>query len=317
MALFDDIRAACAEVARRARSVRLQEERVAEYAHALPLDRLLHPGYDTRYHYLGPPDATVAYILTLDAVNFGSGYFPELSKRPGLSGYFTVALALKEAFERDGPLSAQALRDLSLEACAALFGQTHAEGLPLMRLFTQALNELGSYLLERFGGSFTALVEAAEHSAERLVMLLAQMPYFQDVSDYDGLRVPFYKRAQITASDLSLAFGGEGYGRFTDLADLTLFADNLVPHVLRVDGLLTYDAALADRIARGELLEAGSAEEVEIRAVALHTVEMLVALLREEGHAVTAQQLDTLLWNRGQAGRYKALPRHRTRTVFY
>lgn len=313
MALFGEIRSACAEVARRAQFVRLREAGLADYARALPLEHRL-PSYDTHHHYLGPPEAMVAYILTLDAINFGSGYFPQLTKRPGLSGYFTVALSLKEVFESHGPLSAEALRDLSVERCAALFGQTHEAGLPLMRLFTQALNDLGSYLLERFGGSFTALVDAAEHSAERLVSLLLAMPYFQDVSDYQGLSVPFYKRAQITASDLALAFSGAGYGRFDDLAELTIFADNLVPHVLRVDGLLDYDHELAARIARGELLAAGSLPEIEIRAIALHAVELLVAAL---GHAVTPQQLDILLWNRGQQARYKALPRHRTHTVFY
>ena len=39
----------------------------------------------------------------------------------------------------------------------------------------------------------------------------------------------FYKRAQIVASDLALA----GVAEFDDLDRLTIFADNLVPHVLR------------------------------------------------------------------------------------
>jgi hypothetical protein len=30
-----------------------------------------------------------------------------------------------------------------------------------------------------------------------------------------------------------------------------------------------------------------------------------------------ARLLDTALWNRGQAARYKSVPRHRTRTVYY
>ena len=33
--------------------------------------------------------------------------------------------------------------------------------------------------------------------------------------------------------------------------------------------------------------------------------------------AVLRRTLDMWLWNRGQAPRYKARPRHRTRTVFY
>jgi hypothetical protein len=101
--------------------------------------------------------------------------------------------------------------------------------------------------------------------------------------------------------------------RFDDLDRLTIFADNLVPHVLRVDGLLEYDPDLLARINREELIAAGSQEEQEIRACAVHAVE----LLREQLDGVTSMQLDYVLWNRGQEPDYKAQPRHRTRTVFY
>ena len=130
--------------------------------------------------------------------------------------------------------------------------------------------------------------------------------------------MPFYKRAQLTAADLALAFDGQGWGRFSDLRRLTIFADNLVPHVLRLDGVLLYDPELARRIDAEELVAAGSAEEIEIRAGALHAVELLVAELRRRGNDATAMGLDYLLWNRGQQPAYKrAKPRHRTRTVFY
>jgi len=49
------------------------------------------------------------YVITLDAINFGSGWFPYVEKRPGLSGYFTVAHALREHFEARGPWSAAEL----------------------------------------------------------------------------------------------------------------------------------------------------------------------------------------------------------------
>ena len=77
-------------------------------------------------------------------------------------------------------------------------------------------------------------------------------------------------------------------------------------------------AGLRARIDAGELLEGGSREEVEIRAVGLHAVERLVVALRELGHhEVSAQQLDSQLWSRGQAPQIKAVPRHRTHSVFY
>ncbi len=186
-----------------------------------------------------------------------------------------------------------------------------------MRYFSSALNDLGEYLTQRFAGSFVGLVQSADHSAERLAELLIEMPFFNDVSTYDGLKVPFYKRAQITSADLCIAFDGQGPGRFDDLERLTIFADNLVPHVLRVDGVLQFEPSLLERINRQDLIAPGSAEEVEIRACALHTVELLSAELRSMGQLVPPMKLDYLLWNRGQQRQYKAQPRHRTRTVYY
>jgi hypothetical protein len=108
-------------------------------------------------------------------------------------------------------------------------------------------------------------------------------------------------------SDLALA----GLAEFGDLDSLTIFADNLVPHVLRVDGVLRYDPALAARIDAGELLPQGEAER-EIRGCAVHACELL-----SERTGIPARVLDVRLWNRGQAPEYKAIPRHRTHSVYY
>ncbi len=117
----------------------------------------------------------------------------------------------------------------------------------------------------------------------------------------------FYKRAQIVASDLALA----GVATFRDLDRLTIFADNLVPHVLRCEGILVYDARLAAHIDAGRDLRPGP-QEREIRACAVHACEELSARL-----GVAPRTLDSWLWNRGQGAAYKALPRHRCRCVFY
>jgi hypothetical protein len=316
--VLEQVRRACARVANEARYVHIDHDRIAPYAASLPLDQVRRPEHDAPTHYLDGGPATVAFFVTLDAINFGSGYFPYMRKRPGMSGYFTVATSLKEQWEQHGAWTARHLAELRLEDCARVWGQD-LDSPPmreLMALFATSLNELGDFLLRRFDGSFTALVEAAGHSVERLAALLIEMPSFRDVARYHGRDVPLYKRAQITAADLWIAFGGEGWGRFDDLDRLTIYADNLVPHVLRVDGVLRYERELMEHIARGELIEAGSEQETEMRACAIHVVE-LVAALRGHEPPVYAMHLDFLLWNRGQETRYKNEPRHRTRTIFY
>jgi hypothetical protein len=277
------------------------------------------PEHDAASHYLNMGDDTAAFFLILDSINFGSGYFPHMKKRPGMSGYFTVASCLNDRFKNEGPLSARELTRLTPQDCSRIFGQdSHSRHMgELMQLFATALNALGRYVLGDFDGGFTALIEAAGGSAEGLIRLLIRMPYFCDVELYDTVKVPFYKRAQLAAADLSLAFEGRGPGRFDDLQNLTIFADNLVPHVLRVDRILVYPQALVQHIEAGKLIPAGSAEEIEIRACALHAVERLKDALNASGHEITSMELDFILWNRGQQPAYKSIPRHRTRTIFY
>ena len=320
---LDDLREACAEVASRARFVEIAEDRLGELALEFG-GRTPDPDlFDPAHHQLGSPEETLAYVITLDAINFGSGWFPHLAKRPGCSGYLSLAQALREHFEAHGPLQPSVLRGISARECAALLGQSLTPPIDtLMGHFARAWQQLGDWLLSRFRGDFFALVAEANSQVERMISLLAEMPMYRDEALYDGLRVPFYKRGQITCSDLSLAFEGQGPGHFDDLDRLTLFADNLVPHVLRFEGVLRYDPDLLQRIEAGALIESGSAEEVEIRAVALHAVESMVSRLHDEASrsnvfTLTAQQLDTLLWNRGQSPQIKAQPRHRTRSLFY
>ena len=81
---------------------------------------------------------------------------------------------------------------------------------------------------------------------------------------------------------------------------------------MRLDGVLSADPDLVARIERGERLESGSPEEVELRAVAVHAVELL-----SQRTGLAARELDTWLWHRGGGAPYKARPRHRCRSTFY
>ena len=317
--IFDRIRNTCAQVADQASLVRIEYDRIPAYASSLPVAKAVNPQLDPACHYLGRQKNTLSFLLVLDTINFGSGYFPHLRKRPGKSGYFTIALSLHDYYTKTGPLTAQQIAAVTVDRCTRIFDQDPANKVveELMRHFSAALNDLGRFLIERFNGSFTGLVESAASSAGRLVQLLRNMPYFNDVQAYHRLAVPFFKRAQIIAADLSLAFQGQGWGQFYDLDQMTIFADNLVPHVLRMDGILRYEESLLARINSETLIPAGSPGEVEIRAAAVHAVELIKKSICEAGQYITASQLDNFLWNRGQHPHYKAVPRHRTRTIYY
>jgi hypothetical protein len=287
--LCEEVRRHCAHVAAGARWVRIDASAAA-----------VEPGVaglDPDVHLLdAPPEDVARYVLIMDAVNFGSGWFPTLAP---YDEPVTDAIARRLAAHargRGGPWTGAELRALDARAGGEALEQDPAH--ELIGRYAQALNQLGAWLGDR---GAPAAIAAAAGSADRLARALAQgMPFFADRG--------FYKRAQIAANDLVLA----GVAAFADIDSLTVFADNLVPHVLRLDGVLVYDDRLARAVDAGEPLPAGSGPETEIRACAVHACELLA---RRAG--VPPRTLDNWLWNRGQHPPYSERPAHLTRTVFY
>ncbi len=266
--LAEEVRAHCARVAAGARHVTIHPG-AARYGSG-------QAGLDPELHRLDAPrEEIVRYVLILDAVNFGSGYFEELGTD---TDALTAALTARGA-----PWTAAELRSLSVAEVAGVLGLPSEH--ELTGLYAAALRELGIWLHEPL-----ELGRSAQAFA-------ASLPFPLDPG--------FHKRAQIAANDLVLA----GVAAFDDVDRLTVFADNVLPHVLRCDGVLEYAPALAARIDAGEELAHGSPEEIELRACAVHACEQLAAAA-----GVPPRTLDNWLWHRG-----RDLPGrpHRTRTTAY
>ena len=263
--LSECVREHCAAVAATARHVVIDVD-AASYDGGVS-------GLDPELHRLdGSPEDVARYVLILDAVNFGSAWFEELGTD---TNALTAALTLHGT-----PWSAAELRALTPAEAGAVLGLPPHD---LTDLYARALNQLGGWLGD------APVLPRLGRSAQSFAASLLDMPLFADPG--------FYKRAQITANDLVLA----GVADFDDVDRLTVFADNMLPHVLRADGVLVHDLP--------EELEHGSRPEVELRACAVHACELLAARA-----GVPPRTLDNWLWHRGVAlgGRP-----HRCRTTAY
>src|SRR3954470_23675477 len=206
MELSDRVRAECAQIAAGVRSVAIDLDALEA------LDPGAPPELDAERHYLeGEPEDVATYILALDAINFGSGWFPTLRKSRGpdgtaVSGYFTVAWRVADRFRALGPWTHAEPRATRTQEAARALGQPRAH--ELMALFAQALRQLGWFLGDR---PALEAIAAADGSAVRLAeQLAAGMAMFSDTD--------FYKRAQIMGSDLALA----GVAPFHDIDRLTI-----------------------------------------------------------------------------------------------
>ena len=281
------------------------------------------PGWDAPIHWSGTPEETLHYVLLLDALNFcfwvdpGQLRWEVDYQGQNFNGYKALSVALRRALEEGVSLTrAETLAQLDMEQLAHILrgkGQ-----IPMLEQRLEHANQVGRRLLELWQGQFAGAVTSCKGSALALTALIARdFPCFHDVSHYQGRPIPLYKRAQITVVDIAGSLNFQGYGEFSDLDQLTAFADYKIPQVLRALGILEYSEDLARRVDSQQLLPPGSAEEVEIRAAMVWAVELIRRAMADLGRPLMAYELDWFFWNLGQTQLPEEKPYHRVRTVFY
>lgn len=316
--IFAEIRAGFEAVSEQARHVRIRYDLLDDYANSLPL-RPKTDVLDTNHHFTGDAESTAAYILFLDSINFGSGYEPDLVgegwEKVDNSLYYTIATRSKLYFENAGIPGASMLQKITPEKCADILelSQNGPQSMAFAELCATSLQELGTMIGTEYEGSFLSFVRTARGRASNLVRQMISMHGFNDVHAYHGHQIPFYKRAQITAADMHIAFERLGEKLFSDMDQITMFPDNGVPHVLHTDGILDYTPELAARIDAGEEIPSGSEEEIELRGCAGHVVELLA-----QRKGLNAVAIDHILWHMSAEDmRYTESHPHRTRSRFY
>jgi hypothetical protein len=300
--MLERVLPSCAAVAATSHFVTIDEAALQAFAPTVAAhvpERMVH----TPHHRIGRIDETIAYFLVLDSLNFGSGFFADLGDYRGEAGYFAVATALGDWFDRDGVPDADALARQGPDEIAAILGQDGGSVAlaPFLDWCAEALQQLSVFVSTQLDGDYASLLDRTGGQADRIIDLLWTMPYFRDVADLDGRKVYLLKRAQIFVHDLAIALAQDDRYRIAGLDRLTAFADNMLPFVLEANGVLHYRADLSERVNSLIPLQPGSREEIELRAFAIHATERLRLTLKQHGIDLSAREIDFALWNIGNA----------------
>lgn len=184
----------------------------------------------------------------------------------------------------------------------------------------EILRQVGETLIAKYDGRFSNVLassSAAVYDEGRgfLEVLTRDFPRFDDVAEWQGQEVRFWKLAQLAVWFLEVTLPG-GLG-FRDLDRLTAFADYIVPAAMRAMGILRYSDELDRMIADGHQIEAGSSLEIELRAHTIYAASLLtdrVNELRPLELQVIVPQVDARFW----VPFHKThRPHHLTRTIYY
>lgn len=289
-------------------------------------------------HLLNPKTAdsqAIDWIFLVDALNF-SFWTPEGSIKYMVkygggehTGYWSLCAAINRALEEGIPVtSAQYCKDVTIDKAKEVFRSDSATEMPLLDERVRVMNEIGTVLLEKFDGSFTNCIKAANNNAQKLLRLVVDnFPCFRDEAKFNSTKVSFYKRAQILIADVWACFEGEGLGHFEDIDSITMFADYRIPQTLVYFDVIQYSEELNNLLQKEHMFYTGDLMEMEIRAASIWAVELLAERMRDmisceqsmEGIKINAILLDHFLWDyrRMHDAETKHIPYHKIRCIFY
>jgi hypothetical protein len=194
--------------------------------------------------------------------------------------------------------------------------------IPMIEEKAEVLRGVGKVLVKEHDGHFynfiascpPRLYDSGKGLVERLV---AEFPRYNDVSEFEGHEVKFYKLAQLGFWGLYASLGRTGEFKLEDPQKLTAFADYIVPVALRLMRITSYSPELEHKIDSYELIPRNSREEIEIRAHAIYATALLreeINKLRPADMQIIIPQVDARLWS---AYHTTFWPHHLTETIMY
>lgn len=275
----------------------------------------------------GDPDRLTDFVLLVNSLNFAFSDFATGARFEAARGGRSwsdsegMVACLLNALDAGTPvLDGDWMARVTVADLERLF--TGTIRMPMLEERAEILNAIGAVLGDRYEGRWSrwlrscapAMYAGGDGLLERLP---EEFPRFRDVSLHAGREVRFLKLGQLALWQLHTAHRAFGDFAVADLADMSAFADYIVPVALRLMRVLEYTDELERWIAAGREIPRDSDEEIEIRAHTLYATALLTEAVnrrRPPGARLVIPQLDYRLWKTYHATFW---PHHRTRTIMY
>lgn len=204
--------------------------------------------------------------------------------------------------------------------------------MPMLDDKTELFRQVGAVLAAKYDGRYYNFIRSCsprlyDNGKGLVERLAAEFPRYNDVSQYDGHEIKFYKLTQLGFWQIYAGLGPNGAFKLEDPEKMTAFADYIVPVGLRLMGMTSYSPELEHAIDTYQLIPRDSRQEIEIRAHCLYAT----ALLTDEINRIRAEaqqnagsqinipqiiipQIDARLWTHYHTTWW---PHHLTRTIMY
>ncbi|EPX71798.1 uncharacterized protein SOCG_03735 [Schizosaccharomyces octosporus yFS286] len=252
----------------------------------------------------------VNFVALYGLVSFGSGFRDQLHEAIGRGAQETslfLMLSIYISNENGIPdsthltnikehdiqswMNLPATEETPVESLPGVFAVSSSHLMELVKKMTFVLNTTGEILkMKNFSslGEFCLRYGNSKDPSILIHALSSTFPAFHDIEEVYGKEVYLLKKAQVTAYQLSLLYP-DRFGR----QGLCIFADNVIPTVLYLYGILKIPAELKEKLENKKLLEK---EEITV----LRASSVFVCELISERTKIPSPQLDQALWKLGK-----------------
>ena len=315
-------------VIEKSRDVRTHVDKVVEVAGWMAYEELPMPDYHLP---LGVgednPDEALDFIMVSDSIDTAfTDFTTHVKFQVDYAGQHwsdseALFACMKRAMDQGTPiLDGKFLAGVKRAEMARIFAGNIE--IPMLDEKTQLWNQVGAALVEKYGGRFHNFIHSCpwklyDNGNGIIERLAKEFPRFNDVSQYDGHEIQFYKLPQLGIWFVYSTLHRLGKFKLDDIGAMTAFADYIVPVALRLMGVTSYSPELEHAINKYQMIPRDSKQEIEIRAHCLYAT----ALLREEINKIRAPeaqviipQIDARLWTHYHTTTW---PHHLTRTIMY
>ncbi len=307
--------------------VHTDERRLVDVAGWLAYEELPKPQFLLPFRPEGNRGDVIDFILVCASIDFaftdfatGTKFAVKHDGRVWSDSDALFACVGRALAAGDDLCDGHRLRSITADDLAVIFAGNIE--MPMLEERAAILREIGTTLVDRYGGRFRTLIDTAspklyDRGDGLIDRLVEGFPRFRDVTPYSRGTVAFYKLAQLAVWMLYTSLDEWGGLRVDDMETMTAFADYIVPAALHVMGVISYSDELEGAIRAGHLVDRDSTEEVEIRAHTIYAVALLteeVNLRRAPEAQVIDPQIDARLWTHFHTTTWT---HHLTRTTMY
>ncbi|HKH98535.1 MAG TPA: queuosine salvage family protein [Candidatus Sulfotelmatobacter sp.] len=309
------------------RDVKTHYDKIVDAARWMAYEELPMPHMAVPYGLDKNPDVAIDFIMVSNTINSAFTDFKTHIKfqtdyaDARLSDSDAMVACLKRAMDNGIPiLDGKFLAKVSRPEMEKLFAGNME--MPMLDEKMAVFHQAGEVLAAKYDGRYVNFVKSCpprlyDNGNGLVDRLVKEFPRFNDVSQFDGHQVKFYKLAQLGYWGMYSGLGRTSGFKLEDPQKLSAFADYIVPVALRLMGMTSYSPALEKAINSYQMIPRDSRQEIEIRAHSLYATALLaeeVNRLRPADQQVIIPQIDARIWTHYHTTFW---PHHLTKTIMY